>query len=290
MTMGFLNTVTEGATPVGQRFVISGTEGIGKTTFACTAPRSLLIPLESGSGVIKSARIPGILTTWADVEALCKELIAASKAGKIVRGSSLVWDSGTALERLIHTETLRLDAAGARKLGKGHSMETAHEGYGKAYAVANGLFGEWLSYLDQLALYGGINIIITCHVFAARIVDPAHGEFDTWDLLLHSPKNQKTYGKREMLTQWADLIGFMYEPMFVSKAGDGEKMNRAISQNQGRMLGIDRSPSWVAKNRYGITGTLAIPPVTGWNVLANEIFQASKIDVFNRALVPATGA
>lgn len=288
--MGFLNTVTQGSTPVGQRFVISGTEGIGKTTFACSAPKSLLIPLESGNGNIKTARIPGVLTSWGEVEALCKELVAASQAGKIARGSSLVWDSATALERFIHAETLRLDPAGAKKLGKGHSMETAHDGYGKAYAVANGLFGEWLSYLDQLALYGGINVIVTCHVFAARIIDPAHGEFDTWDLLLHSPKNQKTYGKREMLTQWADLIAFMYEPMFVAKAADGEKMNRAISQNQGRMLAVDRSPSWVAKNRYAITGSLSIPPVTGWNALAGEIFQASQIDVFNRALVPTEGA
>ena len=49
--------------------------------------------------------------------------------------------------------------------------------------------------LDALALQLGINIVFTCHVFANLVVDPQVGEYSSWDLLLHSPKNFKTYGK-----------------------------------------------------------------------------------------------
>ncbi|HEX8349643.1 MAG TPA: hypothetical protein VF598_06765, partial [Hymenobacter sp.] len=115
--------------------------------------------------------------------------------------------------------------------------------------------------------------------FAAKVVDPAFGEYDTWDILLHSPKNQKTYGKREMLTQWADLVGFLHEPMYVT---EGKTMNKGISANQGRVLAMTRTPGWVAGNRFGVVNSIALPKDNGWNYLAQEIFQASAIDVFNR--------
>ena len=166
-------------------------------------------------------------------------------------------------------------------------METAHGGYGKAYAYANGLFDEFLKACDELAIFGGINIIFTCHVFAAKQTDPAYGEYDQWDLLLHSPKNNRTYGKREMLTQWADMIGFLHEPMFITK-GEGENLQRAQSKNMGRVLGVSRTPGYVAGNRYGLTGEITIPDPsrhkfgTAWNVLADAIWNAKGIDVYNR--------
>ena len=45
----------------------------------------------------------------------------------------------------------------------------------------------------------------------------------------------------------------------------------------------ERTPSWVAGNRYGLTGTIAIPPNGGWNAIAHAIYQAKGIDLYNRA-------
>src|SRR5438477_580534 len=107
--MNFLSTIARGnATQEGQRIVISGVEKVGKTTLACGAPGSLLIPLEIGYGVVKTPRLPHMLTEWGEIEQLCQELIVAAKSGKIARGSSIVWDSATALERAIHAEVLRI--------------------------------------------------------------------------------------------------------------------------------------------------------------------------------------
>lgn len=286
---GFLGRVTHGVAGQGQRIVIAGVEKVGKTTLASAAPGALLIPLEQGSAAIPVAKVP-MLISWEQIEAFCEELIAAAKAGQIPRGSSLVWDSATALERAIHSYVLRTD--NDVKAGKQMTMESAHGGYGKAYGMANELFERWTRYMDELALYGGINIIVTCHVFPSRVVDPAHGEYDTWDLLLHSPKNNKTYGKREFMTQWADLVAFFYEPMFVLKAAENEQLNRGITANQGRVLAVERQPAWVAGNRYGLTGTLQIPaPMPGklainsWNVLADAIYKSCGVDVWNRSAI-----
>lgn len=288
--MSFLATVTTGIPSIGQRIVISGVEGVGKSTLACDSPNSLLIPLEQGYAQIKTAKIPNQLQTWQEVEALCNELRGAAMAGKIARGSSLVWDSATALERIIHRETLNRDTqTNKNMLGKTHSMETAHGGYGKAYPIANDMFAWWLDRMDELANAGGINIIITCHVFVVRIADPSAGEYDTFELLMHSPKNAKSYGKREHLTQWADGIFLLHDTMIVQKT-EGEKISRGISKGEGRVLETDRSPAWTAKNRYGLSGAIRIPKENGWNALAGAIYQSSgnRIDIYNRANVPTT--
>lgn len=286
---GYLSQVSTGSPNVGQRMVIGGLEKMGKTTLVSAAPGCLLVPLEQGSSTIPVAKVP-MLETYEQIMDFCEEIRAAAIAGRIPRGSSLAWDSATALERAIESYTLR--SSPEYRSNKSVTMATAHGAYGKAYEVSRANFERWLRYQDELAYNAGINIIVTSHVFASRTVDPAHGEYDTWDLLLHSPKNNKTYGMREYLTQWADLIGFLHEPMFVMKAADGEQLNKATSNNQGRVLAVDRQPSWIAGNRYGLSGTIPIPApkpgaiaVDSWNALANGIWNATqgRIDVWNRS-------
>lgn len=274
-----LGAVTSGRPTQGQRIVIAGIEKVGKTSLACDAPRAMLVQLEVG-GVSASVPKTPLLTNFGQVRQFLGEVKTEAQAGRF-QAKTLVWDTATALERLIDLQTIADDNKGKQ------SMETAHGGYGKAYAYANGLFGEFMKECDELAQYAGINHIFTCHVFPAKQVDPAFGEYDQWDLLLHSPKNNKTYGKREMLTQWADLIGFLHEPMFITK-GEGEALSRGQSKNLGRVLGVSRTPGYVAGNRYGLTGECPIPDPTrnkfgvSWNVLAQAIYDSKGIDVFNR--------
>ncbi len=278
-----LGGVTSGMSAMGQRIVISGVEKVGKTTFSCMAPRALLVPLEIGYAAMPVAKTT-MLTSLEAVMGLIAEVKAGCQAGTF-QYRTLVFDSATALERLIHDAVLRRDPSYHNKNAKALTMEAALGGYGKAYQFANELFNDFTQACDELAMYGGINVVITCHVFAAKVIDPAYGEYDTWDLLLHSPKNQKNYGKREMITQWADMVGFLHEPLFVTKA-EGDQLSRATSMNRGRVLAVDRQPGYVAGNRYGIAGVIPVPPPPnlGWNSLANAVYEASGgvIDLFNR--------
>jgi hypothetical protein len=290
VTVGLGNNVVR----PGQRIVIAAVEKMGKTTLTCSAPNALLVPLETDMVALMRYRHTPVLSSWNEVIQLCEELVAAAKAGKITPGSSLVWDSATMLERFIHTAVLKEDpdyiraydqATGILKPGcKPVTMESALGGYGKPYTRANEHFATWMRYMDELARHGGINIIVTCHVFPSKVVDPAHGEYDTWDLLLHSPKNNKTYGKREMITQWADMVGFLHEPMFTVKSDKEGVMTRGVTAGQGRALGIDRTPAWVAGNRYGMSGVINIPLNGGWNQLAHAIYESTRgaVDLYNR--------
>lgn len=261
----------------GLRMVVAGSEKVGKTTFGCSAPGALLVPLEVGYGGVAVPHVPMIQNLNA-VNGLLDELIYYAQQGSLPY-KTLIFDSATALERLIHNEILESDPSYVKGNKKAVTMESALGGYGKAYTYANEKFGSFLQKCDLLAVNGGINIIMTCHVFAAKLVDPQNGEYDSWDLLLHSPKNQKTYGKREMITQWADVVGFMYEPMHIVKDAS---VNRAVSANKGRVMGLSRTPSYVAGNRYGIEGEVGIGKEQSWNYFAHALYQSCGIDVYNR--------
>jgi len=276
--MSILGTISEGTQSSGSRIVIGGLEKMGKTTLACGAPQALLIPLEVGFAGVTVAKTK-MLQTFTETDALIDEITGYAQRGQFPY-RTLVLDSATALERQIHDAVVRSDPT-YRPGNKALNMETAHGGYGKGYVIANQLFNGFLGKLDLLAVHAKINIVFTAHVFPSKMMDPTSGEYDSWDILLHSPKNQKTYGKREMLSQWADVIGFLYEPVFVSKA---DNMTRAVSQNKGRMLGLSRTPGYVAGNRFGIVGEIPLPtpPANGWNQLAHAIHSSSGIDVFNR--------
>lgn len=277
--MSLLDKVTHTLqTSTGIRVVIGAVEGCGKTTLACGAPKPLLIPLEQGFAGISCNKTP-LIKTYDELMGLMKEITTAAQKGNFAY-KTLIPDSATALERMIHSKIVQADPGWKPGNAKGVTMEITLGGYGKAYDRANELCAEFLSVCDDLVTYAGMNIVIPCHVFASKVLDPTSGEYNQWDLLLHSPKNNKTSGKREMLCQWADLVGFLFEPMFVSKTS--ESFTQGISANKGRMLGVDRTPAYVAKNRFGLSGEIPIPKEQGWNYLADAIFRSSGRDVYNR--------
>lgn len=278
--MSILNSASIATTQPGIRAVISGVEGIGKTTLACNAPRVLLIPLEAGSTSMKVMKVP-MLEHFEHVMSLLDEIMVQAQQGAFPY-KTIVFDSATALERLIHQAVLMTDPIYVNGNKKGLIMDNALGGYGKAYNLANEMFGNFLKKCDDLATKGSINIVMTCHVFSGQVLDPVFGEYNTMDLLLHSPKNQKNYGKREMLTQWADLIGFLHEPIFVT---EGKNQNKGISANQGHVLAVARSPGYVAKNRFNMTQSIAMPRENGWNYLAQEVYANSGFDIYNRDVI-----
>jgi len=277
--MSILNAVSHTSIKTGIRAVIAGVEKVGKTTLACSAPRVLLVPLEQGFSGVSVHRVP-MLDSYAAVIQLLDEVIAGIQQGTF-QYQSLVFDSATALERLIHQAVLQSDPTYQTGNKKALTMESALGGYGKAYQYANELFHTFLQRCDWIATNGCVNIILTTHVFASGVADPAFGDYDSWDLLLHSPKNQKAYGKREMLTQWADVIGFLHEPLYVMEAKDGGS-TKGISANQGRILAVNRTPGYVAGNRYNVTTPIPVPQQGGWNQLAAAIHKACGADFFNR--------
>ena len=261
----------------GIRIVIAGQEKIGKTTLSCLAPNPLLIPLEIGYGGVTVDRLP-MIKSYQELLSIVTE-IGQKLGSSDFPYSSVIFDSGTAIERLIHHRVLSLDPAYGKNTKKAITMETALGGYGSAYSLASDIFSKFLKSCDDLAVYGKLNIIITCHVFPNKIIDPNSGTYDYWDLQMHSPKNQKNYGKRELISQWADIIGFLYEPIYINKT---DNLSKGIDSGKGRVLGVSRTPSYVAGNRFAMTDEISIPLKNGWNHLANAVYASSGVNIFSK--------
>ncbi len=279
--MSILANVSSGVTRSGLRGIIAAQEKMGKTTITSGAPGALLVPLEVGFAGVNVTKTP-MLQSLEEVRQLVSEMTHQAQRGQFPY-RTVIFDSATALERHIHEFVLRLDPSYKPGATKTTTMESALGGYGKAYNVANAVMEDLLKQFDLLAVHGGINILLTCHVFSTKVMDPTSGEYDSWELLLHSPKNNKTYGKRELLTQWADFIGFLYEPIFVMSAEKGG-MSKGVSQNKGRVLALSRTPAYTAGNRFGMVGEIPIapPPHNGWNSFAESLYKASGIDLYTR--------
>jgi len=271
--MTFLSKVQTAPAQIGQIIVLAGPEGSGKTTLLSGAPNRLFVPTEIG-GAVPNA-LP-LITRWEDLHGLLDEITGAAQAGKFAY-KSIAWDSVTAMERLLFDWTVRSDPTYGKnpKL----SMVTAHGGYGKAFGVAFEEFAKFLEKIDKLAMFGGIHHIMACHTFVDRVIDTEAGEYDKVDLQLYSPKNSKNYGQRELVRQRADMIGIIHDPVVISK---GDKAVLATSLNRGRMLAVDATPAFAAKNRYGMTAPISIPLEGGWNYLADAIFKSKGIDLYNR--------
>lgn len=278
--MSLLSKVTSGVSQSGIRVVIAGQEKMGKTTLCASMPNTLLVPLEVGYEGITTPKTP-MIQTYAEFMGLLNELLNQYRAYGQTQYKTLIIDSATALERHIHNQVVIGDPAYKSKGATKITMETCYGGYGRGHTMATEYFNELLKFFDILAIHAGMNIVLTCHVFSSKVVDPTSGEYDSWDLLLHSPKNMKTYGKREALMQWADLVGFMYEPIYVSESGG---VSKGVSQNRGRVMGLSRTPSYAAGNRFGLEGEVSIPgpPANGWNQIAKLIYEKTGRDLFTR--------
>jgi hypothetical protein len=267
------------------RIVIGAQEKMGKTTLGSGAPGVLLVPLEVGFAGVTCAKTP-MVQTYDELLNFLRETeqwCTAAKAGQAPAYpyQTLFFDSATGLERILTAEVISRDPLSQRGGKKTITLASAHGGYGKGPAMLLDEFNAVLQSLDRLSQTHGLNIVMSCHVFSSKVMDPTAGEYDCWDLLLSSPKNNKTYGPRELLTQWADIVGFLYDPIFVNQ---GEKLSQAMSQNKGRVLGLSRTPAYVAGNRFGIIGEVPIPPppAISWNVLAKALYDQTGIDIWTR--------
>ena len=243
-----------GAIPkaTGQRVLLYGTSGIGKTTLACQAPGPVaFIDLEESLPTLQS-RLGDITKNISVVSGVRTfgQLREALQSPGWDRFKTLVIDSVTKAEELAIQHTL--DTIKNEKGQKVSSIEAY--GYGKGYTHLYEVFMGVLADLDAHAR-AGRNIVLVCHDCTANVPNP---EGDDW--LRYEPRLQNpTSGKasiRAKVREWADhVLFFSYDRVVedgVAKGGDS------------RTIYASELPHCMAKSRT----TSGQIPVTGadiWN-------------------------
>ncbi|MCB9850830.1 MAG: ATP-binding protein, partial [Phycisphaerales bacterium] len=156
--MSPLNQVHTGRRATPPRFVIYGSEGVGKSTVAAQAPRPIFVPTEDGLDQIDCSSFP-LAQTFTEVEAALRALLTEAHEYQSVVIDSLDW-----LERLIWDELCRQFAV--------TSIEKVDGGYAKGYTHALGHWRRILDLLNALRTQRSMCVILLAHAKVERFEDP----------------------------------------------------------------------------------------------------------------------
>ena len=264
--MSLLQQIHTGRRPSPPRFVIYGTEGIGKSTTAAQAPNPIFIPTEDGLDQIDCASFP-LATSLADVESALQSLIQEQHDFESVVIDSLDW-----LERLIW------DAL-CEQYGVA-SIEKVDGGYAKGYTHALTHCRKLLSDLNTLRNQRGMCVIVLAHAKVEKFEDPEFSAYDRYSPRLHKHVTA-------LLTEWSDAVLFATRKIITKTEDGGFGRERTIAAGLGkdggeRILRTVGNPACVAKNRYGLPAELPLSWPALMSALAANPMSAS-------GTVPARG-
>lgn len=262
---------TKHSTP--PRIVVHGGEKTGKSTFFAggtvntssgqvtldSAPNPIFIQTEDGLKGVDTNAFP-LANAYQEVVDALSVLVQEQHDFKTV-----VIDSADWLERLIHQaviESCNLDVRGIK------TMETAHGGYGKAYSVALSYWKQILQGLDYLNTNKGMIVGVICHSVVVPFNDPMAEPYDRFEMKLHQPK--KGTGARDLLCEWADILGFAQNKTMVrrTKTAEGKEISRGSTiRGQLNQLHLIGNAAYVAGNRYNLPETIDL----SWVALNNAL-------------------
>lgn len=218
-------TNEHGAKP--PRIVVYGEAGIGKTTFAASATKPLLIDLEGSADYIDVAKAKP--KNYAAVLELIDAVINEEHEYKTLVIDSLDW-----LERLIHE-----DICTAVKAKTITEKTNAATGYGNGYILACNKFIDLRERLDIVRDKKHMSIILTAHTLVKKRDDPLDGDFDEYTLKLH----EKFTGAA---VEWADAVLLVKKKMISSEKSPNGKIQGETVLYAENMLGTK------TKNRLGL--------------------------------------
>ncbi|RDH44644.1 ATP-binding protein [Zooshikella ganghwensis] len=212
------------------RMVLYGSHGLGKTTFAASAPNPIFLFTEDGAGALQVNAFP-LLTSFPDVISALQALYQEQHEFQTV-----VLDSLDHLEPLIWTYT-------AQQHGKS-SIEDF--GYGKGYGEALTYWRQCLAWLDALRNEKNMAIILIAHTQVKRFDSPETEPYDRYQIKLHDRASA-------LIQESVDCVLFTNFKTVVKKTdvGFGNEVTRGITTGQ-RVLYTQETPAFLAKNRYGL--------------------------------------
>lgn len=226
-----LASVCRGRVERPYRVVLYGLDGVGKTTFAASAPAPIFIGAEMGTAQMDVARFPQP-TCWEDVLEAVRVLGSEDHGYETVVFDTLDWIEPLAFKAVCKRE----------------GVDTiADLGYGKGYDVAADLWRSLLAYVERLQAKRGMNVIMLAHADLKKFQNPEGDDFDRYQLKL----DKRVTG---LVREWPDEVLFANYQTFTHEKN---KRVRGISDGS-RVIHTSRQAAYDAKNRHGLPDSLPL--------------------------------
>ena len=227
--MSLLQMVTVGREAQPPRIMVYGSEGVGKSTFAANAPKSVFIQTEDGLSEIDCSKLP-LATSFDEV---VRQLTAIRDEEH--EFGTLALDSLDWLERLIWDRVCQ--DYGVK------CIEKADGGYGKGYTHALTYWRQVVSLLGEIRAKRKMAIVLLAHAKVERFEDPEHPAYDRYTPRLHKAACSLVCG-------WVDAVLFAAKRMRIDSA-TGRAAPVGADGGE-RVLRSNGSPACIAKNRFGL--------------------------------------
>jgi hypothetical protein len=168
--------------------------------------------------------------TWADLELALTECLT------------------TDFETIIIDTADWAEAACAEMVLKKHNKKSIEDfGFGKGYVILAEEFRKIIARAEALVSRGK-NVVFLAHSKIVRQSPPDQTDgFDRYELKLAKQVSP-------ILKEWADLLGFANFKTQVVEGSDGRNK---ITGGKERILHLEHSAAWDAKNRFGLPASMA---------------------------------
>lgn len=228
-----LSSITSGSRTMPPRIYLFGPHGVGKTTWACSAPSPIVIQTEDGLGMLETPAFP-LATSTAEVFSALETLYNENHAFKTV-----ILDSADWLDYLIGKE---IRATNSEK----------DLAYGKDMLLIAEQWRLIIDWFNALRASKGMMIILVGHCEVKRYDPP---DSDSWERFQPKLINRAS----ALVQEWADAVLFANFKTFVKAEAVTQKktIKKAISSGE-RLIHTGEKPAYIAKNRYSLPETLPL--------------------------------
>lgn len=222
--------------PSNLRFLVAGTEGIGKTTLGAKFPKPVFLPLEDGLiSVCEDSNVDAfdLVENMDDCRAAMKFLEDSNHGYR-----TLVVDSITALTGLMEAEIMKGEK-------KAQSINQALGGYGAGQAALASKCGKFCLVCRSLMRSKKMHIVWIGHEIVETVQPPDSTSYD----------RRTIAGAKKAIApflQNADVVGFIRESIETVTEGKGDnKREIGVGLGTREIMCMPEAGS-VAKNRLGI--------------------------------------
>lgn len=251
-----LSSLNRLSVPKPPRIVIYGPHGIGKNSFAGSAPRPVLINIEDGHPTGQPIDAFPKAGGFQDVMDAMAALYSERHDFETLVVDSLDW-----LEPLVWAETVRRNNV-ANPSKPWASIEDA--GYGRGFVATLDVWREYLDAINALRNDKSMAVIQTAHAEVKRFDSPETEPFDRYQIKLHKLASA-------LVQEHADMVLFANFKTSVTRTDVGmKKVVRGVGAGT-RALYTEERPAFLAKNRHNLPAELPL----SWEALASAMAASS---------------
>lgn len=242
-------TSSRGFSP--QKVVVYGIPGVGKTTFASTWPKPILLRTEDGAGALDIPTFPQVAHSIEDVRKAMNALLQGNHPFRTLIVDSLDW-----LEPIVWEEVCR----------EGGKRNIEDFGYGKGYVRVDEKWQRIQAGMDKLRESKCMHIVCIAHASAETFDPPDADPYQRYSIKLHKRA-------RALWTEWSEMLLFLNYKAKVVQA-EGAAKAKAYGSGERIIYTMER-PAYQAKSRWPLPEEIFIGHDPSWTAFHDALKEAS---------------